>query len=68
MAKHAENQGLKPPEDTSIVRDYSIERTGAPTHNTLDVVVLVPVTCRSHRTVITHHGHQITSLHEPREA
>ena len=29
MAKHAESQGLKPPEDTSIVSDYSIKHTGA---------------------------------------
>ena len=66
MAKHAEDQGLKPPEDTSIVRGHSVYRINTPIHITSDVVVLIIATCRSYRTVITDHCHQVTTFHEPR--
>ena len=45
MAKHAENQGLEPPEDTSIVCGPldSLYRHTIPTHTTSDVTVPVIV-------------------------
>lgn len=48
MAKHAEDQGLKPPEDTSIVRGPSNYHIGIPTHVVSGVVVPLIVTHRSH--------------------
>lgn len=66
MAKHAENQGLKPPEDTSIVGDHSIYHMSTPTHGALDVPIPVIVTHRSHRTLITDHGHHVSAFHESR--
>ena len=65
MAKHAENQGLKPPDDTSIVRDCWIDPIGIPAHGTLDVTVPVTITRRCHRTVFAHHGRQVATFHEP---
>ena len=66
MAKHAESQGLKPPEDESIVCSSCIVCIGTTTHVTTDVAVPVIVTRRGYRTVITNYGHQVTTFHEPR--